>query len=99
MDKALFQKQLFTIEQTQKEHKHTCTCFLVRLAHSHSYCTVIMKMLLIYSTRYGLPVNFCSVVLKPHRKSQKKTEDILKDQYGYLDSKFVANEADVSGPY
>ena len=46
--------------------------------------------------RYGLPVNFCSVVLKPHRKSQKKTEDVLKDLYGYLDSKFVANEADVS---
>ena len=46
--------------------------------------------------RYGLPVNFLSVVLKPHRKAQKKTEDALKDQYGYLDSKFVANEVDVS---
>ena len=34
--------------------------------------------------------------MKPHRKAQKKLHDILKDQYGYLDSKFVATEADVS---
>lgn len=48
-----------------------------------------------YHYRYGLPVNYCSVVLKPHRKMQKRTEDVLKGLYGYLDSKYVANEADV----
>lgn len=50
----------------------------------------------IFPARFGLPVNFLSVVMKPHRKAQKKLHDILKDQYGYLDSKFVATEADVS---
>ena len=47
--------------------------------------------------RYGLPVNFVSVVVKPHRKSHKKVSDALKELYGYLDAKFVASEIDVSG--
>lgn len=46
--------------------------------------------------RYGLPVNFLSIVVKPHRKSGKKVHELLKDQYGYLDSKFVASDIEVS---
>ena len=46
--------------------------------------------------RYGLPVNFVSVVIRPHRKAHKKVSETLKELYGYLDSKFVASEIDVS---
>lgn len=52
-----------------------------------------------HTLRYGLPVNFVSTVVKPNRKSHKKVSDALKDMYGYLDSKFVASEADVSRLY
>jgi V-type H+-transporting ATPase subunit C len=50
-----------------------------------------LKALRVFSEsvlRYGLPVNFLSVIIKPHRKSQKKVHELLKDQYGYLDSNF-----------
>ena len=37
-----------------------------------------------------------SVVIRPHRKAHKKVSETLKELYGYLDSKFVASEIDVS---
>lgn len=46
--------------------------------------------------RYGLPVNFLSIVVKPHRKHNKKVHELLKDGYGFLDSKFVASDIEVS---
>ena len=74
-----------------------CCCSVVVVV-AFSFCVVVVTDTLCMSPphRYGLPVNFVSVVLKPHRKSHKKVSDALKDLYGYLDSKFVASEADVS---
>lgn len=43
--------------------------------------------------RYSLPVNFQAVVMKPHRKAQKKLTETLNHMYGHLDSKYLANEA------
>lgn len=65
-----------------------CVCTFPRATY---LCSAFL-----FPDRFGLPVNFLSVVMKPHRKAQKKLHDILKDQYGYLDSKFVVTEADVS---
>ena len=60
-------------------------------------CLVLLDLSLSFSlVRYGLPVNFVSVVIRPHRKAQKKVSETLKEPYGYLDSKFVASEIDVS---
>ena len=42
--------------------------------------------------RYSLPVNFQGVVMKPHRKAQKKVTDTLTQMYTHLDSKFIASE-------
>ena len=60
------------------------------------YCTIPVPVSAVSPHRYGLPVNFVAVVIKPHRKSHKKVSDTLKDMYGYLDTKFVASEVDVS---
>ena len=38
-------------------------------------------------------MNFQAVVLKPHKKSQKKLTETLNQMYGHLDSKYLANEA------
>ena len=46
--------------------------------------------------RFSLPVNFQAVVLKPHRKQQKKLAETLNQMFGHLDSKFIASEIDVS---
>ena len=46
--------------------------------------------------RYSLPVNFQAVVMKPHRKAQKKLGDCLRQLYGHLDANHIAIEADVS---
>ncbi len=45
--------------------------------------------------RYSLPVNFQAVIMKPHRKSQKKLTEILNGLYGHLDSNYIASEAEV----
>ena len=61
-------------------------------------CLVLLDLSLFSFSlvRYGLPVNFVSVVIRPHRKAHKKVSETLKELYGYLDSKFVASEIDVS---
>ena len=46
--------------------------------------------------RYSLPVNFQAVVMKPHRKAQKKLTETLNQLYGHLDAKFIASEIEVS---
>ncbi|XP_064384156.1 V-type proton ATPase subunit C 1-A-like [Halichondria panicea] len=45
--------------------------------------------------RYSLPVNFQAVIMKPHRKSQKKLTEILNGLYGHLDSNYIASEAEM----
>ncbi|XP_074659871.1 V-type proton ATPase subunit C 1-A-like [Tubulanus polymorphus] len=36
--------------------------------------------------RYGLPVNFQAVLLRPHRKSIKKLREVLNSHYAHLDT-------------
>ena len=57
----------------------------------------IQARIYVYVDRYSLPVNFQAVVMKPHRRSQKKLTETLNQMYGHLDSKYIASEAtDVS---
>ena len=68
-----------------------------------NYITLVMylslQINLCFSFRYSLPVNFQAVVLKPHRKQQKKLAEALNQMFGHLDSKFIATEIDVSMCY
>ena len=57
----------------------------------HSLCKDVFC-----SLRYSLPVNFQAVVMKPHRKAQKKLTEALNQLFGHLDSKFIASEIEVS---
>ena len=71
--------------------------FYILLTLIYSLFSITRSIVLFLSlVRYGLPVNFVSVVIRPHRKAQKKVSETLKELYGYLDSKFVASEIDVS---
>jgi len=35
--------------------------------------------------RYGLPVNFAAILIRPNRKSAKRLRDLLEKAFGYLD--------------
>lgn len=52
--------------------------------------------------RYGLPVNFQAILLRPHKKSTKRLRDVLNQLYAHLDSSATAGGSqsgnqDVSG--
>lgn len=54
--------------------------------------------------RYGLPVNFQAILLRPHKKSQKRLRDVLNGLYAHLDSSATAGGSgsgnqDVSSNY
>lgn len=36
--------------------------------------------------RYGLPVNFQAMLLRPNKKNTKRLRDVLQQLYGHLDS-------------
>ena len=55
-----------------------------------------MRYIFLNLHRYSLPVNFQAVVMKPHRKAQKKLTETLNQLYGHLDAKFIASEIEVS---
>ena len=40
--------------------------------------------------RYGLPVNFQAILLRPHKKSNKRLRDVLNQLYAHLDSSATA---------
>lgn len=40
--------------------------------------------------RYGLPVNFQAILLRPHKKSTKRLRDVLNQLYAHLDSSATA---------
>lgn len=43
--------------------------------------------------RYGLPVNFQAILLRPHKKSMKRLRDVLNQLYAHLDSSATASAA------
>lgn len=44
--------------------------------------------------RYGLPVDFQAMILKPNKKSQKRLRDVLGQLYGHLDNMSASNIKD-----
>ena len=52
----------------------------------------IQAQIYVYVDRYSLPVNFQAVVMKPHRRSQKKLTETFNQMYGHLDSKYIASK-------
>ena len=42
--------------------------------------------------RYGLPVNFQGMLLRPARKNSKRLRDTLNTLYGHLDSTALAGQ-------
>ena len=43
--------------------------------------------------RYGLPVNFQAILLRPHKKSTKRLRDVLNQLYAHLDSSATAGSS------
>ncbi|XP_011504285.1 PREDICTED: V-type proton ATPase subunit C isoform X2 [Ceratosolen solmsi marchali] len=46
--------------------------------------------------RYGLPVNFQAILLRPHKKSTKRLRDVLNQLYAHLDSSATAGSSQSS---
>ena len=55
----------------------------------------------IYYYRYGLPVNFQAVLMKPQKKTVKRLREVLNQLYSHLDSSGTGQggSAEVSHPY
>lgn len=49
-----------------------------------------VKKRIIFSSRYGLPVNFQAMLLQPNKKTVKKLREVLNDLYKHLDSSAAA---------
>lgn len=45
---------------------------------------------LLFSFRYGLPVNFQAMLLQPNKKTMKRLREVLNDLYKHLDSSAAA---------
>ena len=75
-------------------HKRLKNHKICEIKDSRKFCT--MRYIFLNLRRYSLPVNFQAVVMKPHRKAQKKLTETLNQLYGHLDAKFIASEIEVS---
>ena len=84
-------RQKFLLKYFREQLKNYKIC---EIKDSRKFCT--MQYIFLNLRRYSLPVNFQAVVMKPHRKAQKKLTETLNQLYGHLDAKFIASEIEVS---
>ena len=88
-----------TLKFSQIEEPSLLICLHVIILTLLSYFlayAIPTSYILLNLHRYSLPVNFQAVVMKPHRKAQKKLTETLNQLYGHLDAKFIASEIEVS---
>ncbi len=48
--------------------------------------------------RFGLPVDFEAVLIRPNKRNYKKLREVLQSMFEHLDNLAVSSFKDVSGP-
>lgn len=81
--------EIAKIENDMKKHHHILLRWL-KVNFSESFMAWIhVKALRVFVEsvlRYGLPVNFLSVLIHPNKRSQRKLRDTLNQLYAHLDT-------------